>query len=86
MESIKLFNCLKVFGGDSFSMASVFLVNGFVPSLLTVNRNHSTCLHANLHLSNDFARFSSFSFFRFDCNICLCTSNDPFVTIRISSK
>ena len=32
MEPIKLFNCLKVFGDDNFSMASVFLIGGFVPS------------------------------------------------------
>ena len=86
MEPIKLLKCLKVFGEDNFLMASVPLTSGFVPSLLTVDLSHSTCLHANLHLSNDIARFSSSNFFRTDCNFCLCTSNDHFVTIRISSK
>ena len=75
-----------VFGGDSFSMASVFLIKGFVPSLLMLNPNHSTCLSAMIHLSNDIKRFSSSSFFRTDCNFCLCRSKDPFVTINISSK
>ena len=51
-----------------------------------LNPNHSTCLHANLHLFKHIARFLSSSFFRSDCNFCLCSSNDPFVTIDISSK
>ena len=58
----KNFNGLKVFGGDSFSIATVFLMRGFVPSLLKLNPNHLTCLHAILHLSNDIARFFSSSF------------------------
>ena len=73
----KIFNCLKVFGGDSFSIASVFLIRGFVPSLLMLKPNHSTCLHANLHLSNDIAIFSSSSFVRTDSNFCRCSSSDP---------
>ena len=64
-----------VFGGDSFSMASVFLIRDFVPSLLMLNPNHSTCLHANIHLYNDIARFSSSSFFRTDCNFCFVDPN-----------
>ena len=63
MEPIKLFSCLNVFGGDRFSMASVFLIRNFFPSLLTVNPNYSVCLHANLHLSNDIARFFLVQFF-----------------------
>ena len=51
-----------------------------------LNPSHSTCLHANLHLSNEIARFSSSSFFRTDCNFCLCSSNNTFVTFNISSK
>ena len=86
MEPIKLFSCLKAFGGDSFSIASVFLIRGFVPSLLMLIPNYSTCLNANLHLSNDIAKLSSSSLFRTDCNFCLCRTNDPFVTISISSK
>ena len=31
MEPIKLFSCLKDFGGDSFSMASVFLIEVLFP-------------------------------------------------------
>ena len=31
MEPIKLFSCLKVFGGDSFSKASVLLIRVLVP-------------------------------------------------------
>ena len=86
MEPMKLFHCLKVFGGDSISVASVFLKRGFVPSLLMLNTNHLTCLHKNLNLSNDIARFSSSNFVRTACNFCRCSSTDPFVTINISSR
>ena len=64
----KIFNCLKLFGGDSFWIASLFLTRGFDPSLLMLNPNHSNCLQANLHLSIDIARFSLSTFFRTDCN------------------
>ena len=84
LAPIKLFNSLKVFGGDSFLIASVFLIRGFVPSLLMLKPNHSTCLNANLHLSNDIARFSSSSFVRTDCYFCRCSSSDPFFKINIS--
>ena len=36
IDPIKLFNCLNVLGADSFSINSVFLINGVVPSLLTL--------------------------------------------------
>ena len=59
MEPIKLFSCLNAFGGESFSIASIFLINGVVPSLFIVYPSASACLKANLHLSNDMARFSA---------------------------
>ena len=31
MEPIKIFSCLKVFGGDSFSIATVFLIRVLFP-------------------------------------------------------
>ena len=71
MEPIKLFSCLKKLGGDSFSMASVFLTRSFVPSLLMLNPNHSTFLHANLDLSQDIASFSTSCFLRTDCKFFL---------------
>ena len=46
---MKLFSCLKVLGGDNFSIASVFSIGGLVPSLLMLKPSHSTCLHANLY-------------------------------------
>ena len=80
---MKPFNCLKVFGGESFLIASVFIINGVVLSLFIVYPTHSTCLQANLLLSNDMARFSRF---RIVCSFCLCISIDPLVTISMSSK
>ena len=71
IEPIKLLSCLNVLGGDSFSMASAFLVNGVVPSLSMWYTSHSICFHANLHLSFDIARFSSSNFCRTFCNVFL---------------
>ena len=82
MEHIKLFNCLKVFGNDSLH----FLLRGFVSSLFLLNPNHSTCVHANLHLSNQIARFSLSNFVRTACYFCRCNTTDHFVTINISSN
>ena len=62
-DPIKLFNCLKVFGAESFSTASVFSMRGVVPSLVMLNPNHSICLQANLHFSRDISRYSA-SFFQ----------------------
>ena len=59
IDPTKLFNCLNVFGAESFSIASVFLISGVVPSLLMLNPNHSICLQANLLFSSEIARFSS---------------------------
>ena len=50
IDPIKRLSCLKVFGGESFSIASVFLIKGVAPSLLIVFPSHSTCLHANLYV------------------------------------
>ena len=36
IEPIKVFSCLNVFGGKSFSITSVFLIHGAVPSLFIV--------------------------------------------------
>ena len=36
MEPMKIFSCLKVFGGESFSTASVSLIKGEMPSLFIV--------------------------------------------------
>ena len=58
IDPIKLFNCLIVFGAESFSIASVFLRRGVVLSLVMLNPNHSICLQANLHYSSGIARFS----------------------------
>ena len=85
-EPMKLLGCSNVFRGDNFSIASVFSISGLVPSLLIVKPNHSTCLHANLHLSNKIARVSSSSFFSTVCKVWRYVSIVPFVKIRISSR
>ena len=51
-------SCLNVFGGESFSIASVFRIKDVVPSLFIVYPSHSTCLQANYYLSNDMTIFS----------------------------
>ena len=56
------FELFKNLGGDSFSIASVFLMSGLFPSLLMAFPNYSTCLQADSHVSNDTARFSASSF------------------------
>ena len=80
------FELFKNFGGDSFSIASVFLMSGLFPSLLMAYPNYSTCLHADSHVSNDTARFSASSFSKTVCSFCRCNSIDPFVTINMSSR
>ena len=40
IDPIKLFSCLKLLGGDSFLIASVFFISGLVPSLLMLKPNH----------------------------------------------
>ena len=82
----KTFYLIKIFGGDNFSIASVFFMIGLISSLLIMYLNYSTCLHANLHLSRDIARFSTSSFVRTVCNFCLCNSSGPFVIINMSSR
>ena len=62
IEPMKLLSCLKVLGGDNFSIASVFFINRLFPSLLMLKPNHLSCLHANLHFSREIARFSPSSF------------------------
>ena len=84
IEPMKLLSCLKVMGGDNLSIASVFFISGLVPSLLMLKPNHSTCLHANLHLSIEIARFSTSSFASPVYSFWRCVSMVPFVTIRIS--
>ena len=86
IDPIKLFNCLKVFGAESFSIASVFLMSGVVSLLVTLNPNHSICLQANLHCSSETARFSSFNLSKTAFSFYWCNSVDPLVTISMSFK
>ena len=67
IDPMNLFNYFNVF---CFSYQSV------VPSLFINYPSHSSCLQANLHLSNDMTRFSPSNFSRIVCSFRLCISID----------
>ena len=58
MDPMKLYSCLNGVCKAYFSIVSVFVTSGLMPSLSTIYPNHSTCIHSNLHLSIETAKFS----------------------------
>ena len=79
-------NFLSVLGGLRFMMSCILERLGRTPSLSISKPSHSISLTENSHLENFREKPSESIFFRVSSTFTLCSSREPAVAIKISSK